>query len=55
MCFMIFGSVIGLKFFTLNYYSIQLVFYFIYTNLANFIGLSGSCSIFKLRPPQVGP
>ncbi|XP_034673215.1 ABC transporter A family member 7-like isoform X1 [Vitis riparia] len=33
LCFVIFGSVIGLKFFTLNDYSIQLVFYFIYINL----------------------
>ncbi|XP_057416443.1 ABC transporter A family member 7-like [Lotus japonicus] len=32
-CFVIFGSVIGLKFFTLNDYSIQFVFYFIYINL----------------------
>ncbi|KAL6969076.1 Phospholipid-transporting ATPase abca7 [Sarracenia purpurea var. burkii] len=33
LCFVIFGSVIGLKFFTLNDYSIQFVFYFIYINL----------------------
>ncbi|XP_056170522.1 ABC transporter A family member 7-like isoform X3 [Syzygium oleosum] len=33
LCFVIFGSVIGLKFFTLNNYSIQFVFYFIYINL----------------------
>ncbi|CAH2041013.1 unnamed protein product, partial [Thlaspi arvense] len=33
LCFVIFGSVIGLKFFTLNDYSIQLVFYFLYINL----------------------
>ncbi|XP_047316812.1 ABC transporter A family member 7-like [Impatiens glandulifera] len=32
-CFVIFGSVIGLKYFTLNSYSIQFVFYFIYINL----------------------
>uniref|UniRef100_A0A5B7AWJ4 ABC transporter domain-containing protein n=1 Tax=Davidia involucrata TaxID=16924 RepID=A0A5B7AWJ4_DAVIN len=32
-CFVIFGSIIGLKFFTLNQYSIQFVFYFIYINL----------------------
>ncbi|XP_052624589.1 ABC transporter A family member 7 [Lactuca sativa] len=32
-CFVVFGSVIGLKFFTLNDYSIQFVFYFIYINL----------------------
>ncbi|XP_057416444.1 ABC transporter A family member 7-like [Lotus japonicus] len=32
-CFVTFGSVIGLKFFTLNDYSIQFVFYFIYINL----------------------
>ncbi|GLU12342.1 hypothetical protein SLE2022_290270 [Rubroshorea leprosula] len=31
--FVIFGSVIGLKFFTLNDYSIQFVFYFLYINL----------------------
>ncbi|CAN1300048.1 ABC transporter A family member 7 [Linum perenne] len=31
--FIAFGSVIGLKFFTLNDYSIQFVFYFIYINL----------------------
>ncbi|CAN0901622.1 ABC transporter A family member 7 [Linum grandiflorum] len=31
--FVAFGSVIGLKFFTLNDYSIQFVFYFIYINL----------------------
>ncbi|KAI4374543.1 hypothetical protein MLD38_012525 [Melastoma candidum] len=33
LCFVIFGSVIGLKFFTLNDYSIQFVFYFVYINL----------------------
>ncbi|CAL5374698.1 unnamed protein product [Camellia sinensis] len=33
LCFVVFGSVIGLKFFTLNDYSIQFVFYFIYINL----------------------
>ncbi|WCJ35969.1 ABC transporter A family member 7 [Euphorbia peplus] len=31
--FVLFGSVIGLKFFTMNDYSIQFVFYFIYLNL----------------------
>ncbi|GFZ12086.1 ABC2 homolog 6 [Actinidia rufa] len=33
ICFVLFGSLIGLKFFTLNDYSIQFVFYFIYINL----------------------
>ncbi|XP_058788356.1 ABC transporter A family member 7-like [Vicia villosa] len=33
LCFVIFGSVIGLKFFTMNDYSIQFMFYFIYINL----------------------
>ncbi|XP_058733330.1 ABC transporter A family member 7-like [Vicia villosa] len=33
LCFVIFGSVLGLKFFYLNDYSIQFVFYFIYINL----------------------
>nr|XP_018684862.1 PREDICTED: ABC transporter A family member 7-like [Musa acuminata subsp. malaccensis] len=33
ICFVIFGSIIGLKFFRLNDYSIQVVFYFIYINL----------------------
>lgn len=33
LSFVIFGSVIGLKFFTLNDYSIQFVFFFIYVNL----------------------
>lgn len=33
LCFVIFGSVIGLKFFTMNDYSIQFVLYFIYINL----------------------
>ncbi|XP_058195609.1 ABC transporter A family member 7-like [Rhododendron vialii] len=33
LCFVIFGSVIGLKFFTLNDYSIQFVFYFLCINL----------------------
>ncbi|KAM0035611.1 putative ABC-type sulfate transporter [Helianthus debilis subsp. tardiflorus] len=32
-CFVVFGSAVGLKFFTLNDYSIQFVFYFIYINL----------------------
>nr|XP_043637169.1 ABC transporter A family member 7-like isoform X2 [Erigeron canadensis] len=32
-CFVAFGSVVGLKFFTLNDYSIQFVFYVIYVNL----------------------
>ncbi|OAY47650.1 ABC transporter A family member 7 isoform X1 [Manihot esculenta] len=33
LVFIIFGSIIGLKFFTLNDYGIQSVFYFIYINL----------------------
>ncbi|KAL7098741.1 hypothetical protein ACP275_09G036700 [Erythranthe tilingii] len=33
LCFVIFGSAIGLNFFRLNDYSIQLVFYFLYINL----------------------
>ncbi|KEH31923.1 ABC transporter A family protein [Medicago truncatula] len=33
LCFVTFGSVFGLKFFTLNDYSIQFIFYFIYINL----------------------
>ncbi|XP_039117389.1 ABC transporter A family member 7-like [Dioscorea cayenensis subsp. rotundata] len=33
LCFVAFGSVIGLKFFTLNYYSLQAVFYFVFINL----------------------
>ncbi|KAG2675641.1 hypothetical protein I3760_12G015100 [Carya illinoinensis] len=33
LCFVIFGSVIGLKFFTMNDYSLQFVFYFLYINL----------------------
>lgn len=33
ICFVLFGSAIGLKIFTLNDYSLQFVFYFIYMNL----------------------
>ncbi|KAL5862394.1 hypothetical protein ACOSQ4_003690 [Xanthoceras sorbifolium] len=33
LCFVVFGSIIGLKFFTLNDYAIQFVFYFIFINL----------------------
>lgn len=33
LCFVVFGSVIGLRFFTLNSYGIQFVFYIIYINL----------------------
>uniref|UniRef100_A0A803N332 ABC transporter domain-containing protein n=1 Tax=Chenopodium quinoa TaxID=63459 RepID=A0A803N332_CHEQI len=33
ICFVVLGSLIGLKIFTLNDYSIQFVFYFIYMNL----------------------
>ncbi|THU59095.1 hypothetical protein C4D60_Mb03t21380 [Musa balbisiana] len=33
ICFVIFGSLIGLKFFRLNDYSVQIVFYFFYINL----------------------
>ncbi|XP_075112068.1 ABC transporter A family member 7-like isoform X2 [Nicotiana tabacum] len=33
LCFVVFGSLVGLKFFLLNDYSIQFVFYFIYINL----------------------
>ncbi|TXG50444.1 hypothetical protein EZV62_022968 [Acer yangbiense] len=33
LCFVVFGAGIGLKIFTLNDYSIQFVFYFIYINL----------------------
>ncbi|XP_071717438.1 ABC transporter A family member 7-like [Rutidosis leptorrhynchoides] len=32
-CFVIFGSLVGLKFFTLNSYGIQFVFYVLYVNL----------------------
>ncbi|XP_042521053.1 ABC transporter A family member 7-like isoform X2 [Macadamia integrifolia] len=33
LCFVIFGSLIGLKFFTSNDYSIQFVYFFVYINL----------------------
>ncbi|PHT47857.1 ABC transporter A family member 7 [Capsicum baccatum] len=33
ICFVLFGSLVGLKFFLLNDYSIQFVFYFLYINL----------------------
>ncbi|KAM7268528.1 hypothetical protein ACFE04_010694 [Oxalis oulophora] len=33
ICFVAFGSLIGIRFFTLNDYSIQFVFFFIYVNL----------------------
>ncbi|KAL2935160.1 ABC transporter A family member 12 [Bienertia sinuspersici] len=33
LCFVVFGSLLGLGFFTLNDYTIQFVFYFIYANL----------------------
>ena len=43
----IFGSVIGLKYFRLNSYSIQFVFYFIYLNLQMAIRFLVSSNILK--------
>lgn len=45
----IFGSVIGLKYFRLNSYSIQFVFYFIYLNLQIAIGFLVSSIFSKVK------
>ena len=49
----IFGSVIGLKYFRLNSYSIQFVFYFIYLNLQIAIGFLVSSIFSKVKTAQV--
>ncbi|CAF2129598.1 unnamed protein product [Brassica napus] len=49
----IFGSVIGLKYFRLNSYSIQFVFYFIYLNLQIAIGFLVSSIFSKVKTVTV--
>lgn len=51
--FVIFGSIIGLKFFTLNGYSIQFVFYFIYINLQIALAFFMSTSFYDVKTATV--
>ncbi|XP_024025302.1 ABC transporter A family member 7 [Morus notabilis] len=53
LCFVIFGSVVGLKFFTLNDYSIQFVFYFIYINLQISLAFLAAAMFFNVKTATV--
>ncbi|KAL0678572.1 hypothetical protein Bca4012_006553 [Brassica carinata] len=53
ICLMIFGSVIGLKFFRVNNYSIQFLFYFIYINLQISIAFLVSSAFSKVKTSSV--
>ncbi|CAN7099404.1 unnamed protein product [Brassica rapa subsp. narinosa] len=53
ICLLIFGSVIGLKFFRLNNYSIQFLFYFIYINLQISIAFLVSSAFSKVKTSSV--
>ncbi|CAM8881361.1 unnamed protein product [Rhodiola kirilowii] len=53
LCFVIFGSVIGLKFFTLNDYSIQFVFFFIYINLQISVAFLGAAMFSNVKTATV--
>lgn len=52
-CFILFGSIIGLKFFRLNSYTIQLVFYFVYMNLQIALGFLASTIFSNVRTATV--
>ncbi|KAI5074522.1 hypothetical protein GOP47_0010483 [Adiantum capillus-veneris] len=52
-CFILFGSLIGLKFFRLNSYSLQVVFYFIYLNLQIACGFLASTIFSNVRTATV--
>ncbi|KAH9330894.1 hypothetical protein KI387_003002 [Taxus chinensis] len=53
LCFVIFGSAIGLKFFRLNDYSIQLVFYLIYINLQIALGFLAATAFSNVKTATV--
>ncbi|CAH8334395.1 unnamed protein product [Eruca vesicaria subsp. sativa] len=53
ICLMMFGSLIGLKFFKLNDYSIQFIFYFIYINLQISIAFLVSSAFSKVKTSSV--
>lgn len=53
VCFVGFGSAIGLKFFRLNDYSIQLVFYFIYINLQIALGFLAATAFSDVKTATV--
>lgn len=46
ICFIVFGSIIGLKFFRMNSYSLQILFYFLYINMIISLGFIAS-NIFR--------
>nr|DAD30237.1 TPA_asm: hypothetical protein HUJ06_031705 [Nelumbo nucifera] len=49
LCLVIFGSLIGLKFFTLNDYSIQFAFFFIFINLQISLAFLVSTAFSKVK------
>lgn len=53
VCFVGFGSAIGLKFFRLNDYSIQIVFYFIYINLQIALGFLAATAFSDVKTATV--
>ncbi|KAG9449598.1 hypothetical protein H6P81_009563 [Aristolochia fimbriata] len=53
LVFVIFGSLIGLKFFTLNDYSIQFVFFFIYINLQIALGFLAATIFSNVKTASV--
>lgn len=53
LCFVIFGSLIGLNFFRMNDYSIQFVFYFIYVNLQISLAFLAAAVFSKVKTSAV--
>ncbi|CAN8278112.1 unnamed protein product [Cochlearia groenlandica] len=53
ICLMIFGSVIGLKFFRLNDYTLQFIFYFLYINLQISLAFLVSSAFSKVETASV--
>ncbi|KAM3703643.1 hypothetical protein ACJW30_04G113300 [Castanea mollissima] len=53
LCFVIFGSLIGLNFFRMNDYSIQFVFYFIYVNLQISLAFLAAAMFSKVKTSAV--
>nr|GEY51252.1 ABC transporter A family member 7-like [Tanacetum cinerariifolium] len=56
ICFVVFGSAVGLNLFTLNDYSIQFLFYFIYVNLQNSLVFLGAACFSNVKTaPATNP
>ncbi|PKU76587.1 ABC transporter A family member 8 isoform X1 [Dendrobium catenatum] len=53
LCFSLFGSLIGIKIFTLNKYSLQFVFYFVCINLQISLAISSSALFSRVKTATV--